>query len=175
MVQQNPYVRALILKLTGKMPGPECETFEQIKVWVEANCEKKVRSLPSRNARPSLVGGISISVEFSETEYGRADYSVPRSGSEEFRVGPEDLVELVREAIEAGGGLDEVVETVAKKIDDEAWDQCDPGMDDYGDYNYCEHDSNDSSDRATDYSKNDIRNAVLRFVRERHPELAAEL
>ena len=175
MVPQNPYVRALILKLTGKMPGPECETFEQIKVWVEANCEKKVRSLPSRNARPSLVGGISISVEFSETEYGRADYSVPRSGSEEFRVGPEDLVELVREAIEAGGGLDEVVETVAKKIDDEAWDQCDPGMDDYGDYNYCEHDSNDSSDRATDYSKNDIRNAVLRFVRERHPELAAEL
>jgi hypothetical protein len=30
LVPRNPYIRALILKLTKKMPGPECETFEQV-------------------------------------------------------------------------------------------------------------------------------------------------
>ena len=83
LVPANPFVRALILKLTGKMPGPECETFEQVKEWVETNCEKRVRPSSSRSTRV-VDDGIAISVEFSETEYGRANYSVPRSGSDEF-------------------------------------------------------------------------------------------
>ena len=84
-------------------------------------------------------------------------------------------MEMVQEAIDAGGGIDEVVELVAGKIDDDAWDQCDPSMDDYGDYDYSDHEADDSGDSATEYSKDEIRNAVLAFVRERHPELAAEL
>lgn len=175
LVPRNPYVRALILKLTGKMPGPECGTFEQLKEWVETNCEKKARSSPSRTSRSIPDDGITINVEFSETERGRADYSVPRSGSEEFRISAEDLMEIVQEAIDAGGGLNEVVDVVSGKIDDDAWNQCDPSMDNYGDYDYSEHESDDSADSETTYSKNEIRSAVLAFVRERHPELAAEL
>ena len=64
---------------------------------------------------------------------------------------------------------------IAQKIDDDAWNQCDPNLDDYGDYDYDEHDMNDSGDSETSYSKTEIRNRVLAFVRERHPELAAEL
>lgn len=175
LVPRNPFVRALILKLAGKIPGPERETFEQVKDWVETNCDKRARPASVRRGRNNPDDGIAISVEFSETEYGRADYSVPRSGSEEFRIGAEDLMEMVQSAIDAGEGIDEVVEVIAGKIDDDAWNQCNPDLDNYGDYDYSEHDATDSGNSETSYSKNEIRNAVLAFVRERHPELAAEL
>lgn len=173
LVPRNPHVRALILKLTGKMPGPECGTFEQVREWVELTCEKRARPSPSRASR--VADGIAISVEFSETEYGRANYSVHRSGRDAFHVGAEDLLEMVQTAIDDGEGIDEIVDRLAGKIDDDAWNQCDPNLDDCGDYDYTEHDANDSGDGETTYSRNEIRNAVLAFVRERHPELAAEL
>ena len=174
LVPRNPFVRALILKLTGKMPPAECETFEQLKDWIEGNCEKRVRPLSARRASHGDAG-ISINVDFSETEYGRADYSVRRYGREEFHVNGDDLMEIIQDAIEDGGGLTEVVDAIADKIDDDAWNQCEPSMDDYGDYNYDEHDNNDSGDGETSYSRGEIRNAVLAFVQQRHPELAAEL
>jgi hypothetical protein len=175
LVPRNPLVRALILKLTGKLPGPEHETFEQLKDWVEATCDQRVRPTPLHRGRTNLEDGIAITVEFSETEYGRADYSVPRSGSEAFRVSAEDLMEMIQSAIDAGEGIDEVVDLIAGKIDDDAWSQCDPSLDNYGDYDYSEHDATDSGNCETSYSRNQIRDRVLAFVRQRHPELAAEL
>lgn len=175
LVPRNPYVRALILKLAGKMPNPECETFEQIKEWVETTCKKKVRPLPDRVIRRAADDGISINVEFSETEYGRACYSVRRSGSAEFCIGAEDLIEMVQTAIDEGEGIDEVVNRVAEKIDEDAWNRCEPNMDDYGDYDYSDQEGDDYGDSETEFSRNEIRNSVLAFVRERHPELAAEL
>ena len=175
LAPRNPHVRALILKLTGKLPPPECSTFEQLKNWVELNCEKRARPSASGAGQHSREGGIVINVDFSETEYGRADYSVRRRGSESFRIGAEDLMAMIRTAIDDGDGLDEVVEAVATKIEEDAWGECDPSLDDSGDYDYSEHDSNDTGDSATECNKTEIRTAVLAFVRERHPELAAEL
>ena len=175
LVPCNPYVRALILKLIGQMPGSELETFDQLKDWIERNCTQRVRPMPNQNRQRSADGGISISVEFSETENGRADYSVSRSGNDEFRIGADDLIEIVQEVIEAGGSMDEVVDTIAGKIDDDAWNECDPEMDSYGDYNYSEHESSDSSDSETNYSRNDIRSAVRTYLQEQRPELMAEL
>lgn len=175
LVPRNPYVRALILKLVGQMPGSELETFDQLKDWLEHNCTHRVRPMPNQHRQRSADGGISINVEFSETENGRADYSVSRSGNDEFRIGAEDLIEIVQEVIEAGGSMDEVVDTIAGKIDDDAWNECDPEMDSYGDYNYSDHESSDSSDSETNYSRNDIRSAVRTFLQEQRPELMAEL
>jgi hypothetical protein len=175
LVPRNPHVRALILKLTGKMPGPECATFEQLRDWVETNCEKKARPSSNRRGRNNHDDGIAIDVEFTETEYGRANYSVSRSGSEAFRMDADDLLQIVQETVADGGGINEVVEAVAGKIDDDAWNQCSPNMDNYGDYDYSDQEADDFGDSETDYSKTEIRNAVLAFVRERHPELAAEL
>ena len=175
LVPLNSFVRALILKLTGKMPDAKCDSFEQLKDWTELNCEKRARSTAGRSGQRVLSGGIRINVEFSETEYGRASYSVARSGSDEFQINAGDLMEIVRDAIEAGEGIGEIVEVIAGRINDDAWNQCDPSMDDYGDYNYDEHDSTGSEDSGTTYSRDEIRNAVLAFIRERHPELAAEL
>ena len=175
LAPRNPHVRALILKLTGKLPPPECATFAQVKDWVETNCEKKARPLPAKTGAHSREGGIVINVDFSETEYGRANYSVRRHGSESFRIGAEDLMAMVRTAIDEGDGLDEIVEAVASKIDEDAWGECDPSMDDSGDHDYSEHEESETGDSETECSRNDIRAAVLAFVRERHPELAAEL
>jgi hypothetical protein len=173
LVPRNPYVRALILRLAGKMPPAECETFEQVKEWVETTC--KPRTLSRRVARSVRDDGISIPVEFSETEYGRAAYSVRCSGSADFQIEAEDLVELVQSAIDAGEGIDGVVELVAQKIDEDAWVQCEPDTDASGDYDYSDHDVTGTEDSDASYSKTDIRAAVLAFMRQRHPELAAEL
>jgi hypothetical protein len=175
LAPRNPLMRALVLRRTGQALPPECGTFESLQDWLEQHCDR--RSLPraSQSYPAHRTGGIVINVEFSETEYGRADYTVTRSGSETFRVDTETLMQLVQDAIASGGGLDEVVELVAGKIDDEAWNQCDPNLDHYGDYDYDDHESTGSDDSETGYSKDEIRNAVLAFVRERHPELAAEL
>lgn len=175
LAPRNPHVRALLLKLTGKLPPPECATFAQLKDWVETHCEKRARPSASGASRHSREGGIVVNVDFSETEYGRANYSVRRHGSESFRLSAEDLMAMVQTAIDDGDGLDEVVEAVASKIDEDAWGECDPSLDDSGDYDYSEHDSNDTDDSATECNKTEIRTAVLAFVRERHPELAAEL
>jgi hypothetical protein len=174
LVPCNPLIRALILKLTGKLPPAECNTFEQLKDWIEWNCERRAKP-PSMRGRSHADAGISVGVDFSETEYGRANYSVRRYGREEFHINGDDLMEIIQDAIDEGGGMTEVIDSIAGKIDDDAWNQCEPNMDDYGDYNYDEHDSTDSSDGETSYRRNDIRAAVLAFVQVRHPELAAEL
>jgi hypothetical protein len=174
LVPGNPLVRALVLKLTGQLPPADPMTFEQLQDWIEWNCERRVRPLSTRRNRHDDAG-ISVNVDFSETEYGRANYSVRRYARESFHVNWDDLMEIIQDAIEDGGGMTEVVDAIADKIDDAAWNQCEPSLDEYGDYNYDEHDSTDSGDEETSYSKSDIRGAVLAFVQERHPELAAEL
>jgi hypothetical protein len=175
LAPRNPLVRALVLRRTGQALPPECDTFESLQDWLEQHCDRRSLLRASQSHSAHRTGGIVINVEFSETEYGRADYTVNRSGHETFRVEAETLVEIVQDAIASGGGLDEVVELVAGKIDDEAWQQCEPSLNDSGDYTYDDHESTGSEDSETDYSKEEIRNAVLAFVRERHPELAAEL
>jgi len=140
---------------------------------VECNCVKRIKkSTPGRDA---MEDGIAVNVDFSEMEYGRADYSVQRSGREEFHVEADDLMTIIQDVLADGEGLNEVVSAIASRINDDAWNQCDPELDGYGDYDYSDHDSTDSGSGHLEFSSTEIRNAVLRFVRERHPELAAEL
>jgi hypothetical protein len=169
LAPKNPSVRALILKLTGKIPPSECETAEQVKEWVETACER--RTLPARRGGP----GISIRVDFSENECGLAQYSVRRSGTDQFEIDADDLTEIVRTAIAEGDGLEGIVGTIAARIDDDACNQCNPQLDDYGDYDYSDHESRDSADSQVEFSRSQIRQSVLAFLRGRHPELAAEL
>ena len=171
LVPRNPHVRALILRLTSKMPGPTCGTFEEIKEWVETHCEKRVPS----QGRTRGENGIEITVDFSEIEYGRASYSVSRSGQDEFHLGADDLLQMVQNALGEGEGLEGVIDAIAGRIDDDAWSQCEPNLDDADDYDYSDHEETSSDSSRTSYSKDQIRQAVLAFLRERHPHLAAEL
>lgn len=169
LVPKNPSIRALILKLTRKMPPRECETFEQIKTWVETACDR--RTLAPRKDEV----GLSIRVEFSDTEYGKADYSVRRNGVASFEIRAAELIEITERAITEDEGIDGIVEAIALRIDEDAWSQCDPDMDCSDDYDYSEHQSCDHGDGALDYSTRQIRDSVLAFLRTRQPELAAEV
>ena len=173
LAPKNPVIRGLILSQTRKLPGPECETFEQIKAWVETTCDRRFR--PPTDTHAPSGGGIVIKVEFSETENGRASYSVSRSGSDDFALDEDELLDMVREAIGAGGGVDAVVERIAQEVDDEAWDRCDPSLDNYGDYDYEEHDSGDSSNAEIEFSRAQVRDRLLGFLRRDHPDLLEDL
>ena len=61
------------------------------------------------------------------------------------------------------------------RIDDDAWNECDPSMESYGDYDYDEHDSNDSGNGEINYSREQIQARVLAFLQNHHPELAQQL
>ena len=169
LAPQNPVVRGLILSQTGQLPGPERMTFAQIKEWVETTCVKRIRPAPA--GRSHAGDGFAVKVEFSETEYGRANYSVPRSGAEEFTLDADEVLALVNAAIDDEVGVDEVVDKVAELIDDEAWERCEPNLDDYGDYEYDEHNSGDSGNAAVEFSRAQVRERLLVFLRERHPDL----
>ena len=173
LAPRNPVVRGLILAQTRKMPGDECETFEQIKEWVETTCEKNVR--PANILRTPSRDGIVIKVDFSETEYGSANYSVPRSGSDEFAIDDDELVAFVREAIDDEDGLEGVIDKIATMIDEDAWNRCDPNLEDYGEYDYSDYESGDSDNSNTEFSRSQIRDRLLAFLRERHPQLLEEL
>ena len=171
LAPRNAVVRGLILAQTGKMPGDERMTFEEIKEWVETTCDKPSRPPKRGSAREA----ITITVEFSETERGRAIYSVPRSGSDEFAIDENELIEMVQEAIDDGKGLDGVIDKVVTLIDDEAWERCEPNMDDYGEYDYDDHECNDTTNSDTEYSQSQIRERLLVFLQSNYPGLLEEL
>lgn len=173
LAPRNPVVRGLILAQTRKLPGPDCVTFEQIQEWVETHCDKPMR--PPNAPRTPTGDGISVSVDFSETEYGRADYSVRRYSTEELALDEDELVEMVQEAIEDGAGIDAVVNRIAREIEDDAWNRCDPSMDDYGDYDYGDHDSNETSDGRVEFSKTEVRDRLVTFLHQQHPDLLEDL
>jgi len=174
LVPANPYVRALILKFSGKLPPAECELFDPLKDWVESNCVRRMRKATA-TAQSDGDPGISIEVDFSEQEFGRAHYSVERYGTDTYQLSGDDLLGIIQAAIADGGAISAVVEVIAGRIDDDAWDECDPNLDNYGDYEYDDHDSNGSDSSEVKFSREHIRNAVLRFAQEQHPELAGEL
>ena len=171
LAPRNPVVRGLILSQTGKLPGSERETFEQIKEWVETTCDKRLRPPNANHSEEAF----AVNVEFAETEYGRAGYSVPRSGSDEFNLNTDELLDMVQKAIDDGEGMETVVDNIRELINSEAWDRCDPNLDDYGDYDYEDHESTDSGNTSVEFSTTQVRDRLQRFLRERHPELLEEI
>jgi hypothetical protein len=173
LVPTNPYVRGLILKFTGKLPPEDCVTFEALAAWVTQHCSRRIRK-PVPGSRPAETG-ISIRVKFSEVEYGRANYSVDRSGESTFDLAADDLHEIIDDAIATGGGMTEVLDTILLRVEEDAWNQCDPSLEDYGEYDYNDHDCTDSDNGSVRCSREAVRNLVLAFVRQRLPDRAEQL
>jgi hypothetical protein len=169
----NPLVRAWLLKLCGKQPPGEVLTFDSLKDWIEFNCVKRIK--PTFASHSHQTDGISIDVEFAETEYGRCNYSVNCSTNEPFELTEAELLEIVQDTIDDGGGLNSVVESVAEKIEDEAWERCEPSMSDYGDYDYDNHDSQGSEDSSVNFERNQIRRQLESFLQQHHPGLLTQL
>lgn len=169
----NPLVRGLVLSQTQNMPPDDCRDFDQLKDWIEINCDKRTFIVSTRNQRARR-GALSIRVDFSENEYGRANYTVRRSGSEQFVITSEELLPKVQDCI-GDGGFDALVELIREEINDNAWDRCDPCLDDYGDYDYGEHDCDDTGNSRVEFSDGEIRNQLNQYLRQHHPDLLDQL
>ena len=169
----NPLVRGLVLSQTRRMPPDDCTEFDQLKDWIEFNCDKRIFVVPVRNQRPRR-GALSVRVDFSEDESGRANYSVRRSGSDQFVITVEELLTKVHDCI-GDGGFDALVELIREEINDNAWDRCDPCLDDYGDYDYSEHDCDETNNSRVKFSEGDIRNQLNQYLRQHHPDLLDQL
>ena len=168
MAPRNAIVRSLVLSLTRKMPPMDCSTYEGIKDWVEFNCEKR----PNGSSRDT---GITISVQFEDREYGRATYSVSRCGTESFHMDSSELLALAQEAVAGGDKLDRLVDSIASAVRERAWDECDPSMEDYGDYDYSEHDQDEAESREVEFSKPDLKQRIVSFLQEYQPQLLEQL
>ena len=72
------------------------------------------------------------------------------------------------QALMAKGKTVELVDKIAEEINDNAWNRCDPSLDDCGDYDYSDHDSNDSGNSAIEFSRTQVHDRLLVFLRERH-------
>lgn len=150
-----------------------------VRAGEEERSERHCKPRPAGTARPARSAqgedGIRVSVSFSDREHGHADYSGPRHARDEFHLGAEARMEFAHNALRNGDGLDEIVAAAAEKIDKDAWGLCDPILEDDGDYDYSNHDVSDAEGSETAFDRGDLRRAILAFLRERHPELAAEL
>ena len=175
LAPKNPVVRGLILHQTGKLPGPERQTFAAIKEWVELTCAPRAGGGHQAKASGLAEAAFAIKVEFSDTEYGRANYSVGRSAEDEFVLAEDEVLEVVQAAIDDGRQLDQVVGKLAELIDAEAWERCDPSLDDSGDYEYENHDLSDTDNSTVAFSKTQVRERLVIFLRNRHPDLLEEL
>jgi len=175
LAPRNPVVRGLILHQTGKLPGPERQTFESIKEWVEITCEPRPAGIHPSKVVGTADTAFAVKVEFSDTEYGRANYSVGRSAEAEFQLETDEVLQTVQAAIDEGHTLDKVVEQLAELIDSEAWDRCDPSLDDSGDYEYENHDLSDTDNSSVGFSKPQVRERLVIFLRNHHPDLLEEL
>jgi hypothetical protein len=169
LAPKNPVVRSLILAQTQRLPDPTCVTFEQLKTWVETHCDKRLVTHVAPTG--SSATAFALKLDFSETEYGRAHYSVGRSGSADFEVTEAELLALVETAVAEAGGLEHVVTALTTLVDDEAWDRCEPDLDDHGEYSYDDHDMNGTENAAVDYSHTQVRNRLTTYLQQQHPEL----
>jgi hypothetical protein len=171
MAPQNCIVRGLILALTRKMPPEECQSFDQVKAWVEANCEKRFGKV-QHGANPA----ISIDVEFWDKESGRASYSVDRTGHDTFELDAMEVLEIAQDSVAEGRKLDAMVESLAAKITNDAWDRCSPCMDNEdSDYEYSDHDGQDIEKGRVRFARPALKAELLRFLGEHHPDLLEEL
>jgi hypothetical protein len=98
-----------------------------------------------------------------------------RSGSDDFALDADELLSLIHAAIDDETGVEAVIDKIAELIDAEAWERCEPNLDDYGEYEYDDHDSNDAGNSAVEFSRTQVRDRLLGFLRERHPGLLEEL
>jgi hypothetical protein len=48
-------------------------------------------------------------------------------------------------------------------------------MDDYGDYDYGDHETDDTETRNIEFSRQELRQRLVAYLREHHPDLLEEL
>lgn len=165
----NPTYRALLSQVVREIPPPEFTTYDQLKDWVESNYDpgqntpSVTRHVLAGMARPvqQEQALFDVDVDLSETEYGRCNYSVNRTGSTSSSYSMIDLARLIEE--EDCGSLDDLLRTVCDDATDDAWADADM---EGGDYTYDEHESSTTEHENVDLtlSRSELRVRLRNFL-----------
>lgn len=128
---ENPEVRGHMMLVLKVEPPRELSTFDQLKDWVEKTFESPQKPMRSNasGARPGPgVHDLEIKFDYSETELGRASYSIKKYATEIRSFTLQDLKEWQEE----GKTMDQIAEAIqelAEQDDDIDWEDDEDGHD----------------------------------------------
>lgn len=177
---QNEVARAQVLASVLQPLPSEAQTFEQIVDWIEANIDPAVIKPPAPAYPPAyptheLLQGrtgptaaypVRISVNCSDTEVGRCDYRVSRSGSATVEVCADDVLRMARLSDNMDELLDELDTHIREDVEAD-W----PDMDWDEDFSTDNCDSSDTENRQQHHSRNALLSQVSAWLRQHHPDL----
>lgn len=158
----NPTIRSLLEQHVGIPLPPETLALGDIEQWVNRNW------VPNK---PAVEGQLRVILDYSRTEYGRANYSVNQTGQQNVYLDWAELADLAADA----DNWDAFVESVDALISE--WsDSSDVEFVNDDNYEYEHHESNDSSN--FDWSERGIpdRNReVVQYFQANFPDLYERL
>lgn len=166
---KNEMVRGWLLKKCRVMPPEDCDTFEKIEAWVASLEPAKVETLKANK-------GIEIPMSFSRKETGICKYRETSSASGRFVIKPDELAEMVRDAVEEDIGIDDLYENYIRElIANEVWERITPNWESDGDIEYDAYDGNGDSEDDYDYTAADVISNLKDWIRKNMPEAVEPL
>lgn len=184
---QNPTLHGHLMVMFGKLPPPGLETFNQLKDWVEFNCERIVltgnlarayivpKNVLANYERPSgyqildveairtHAPILQVNLNCGETEYGSASYTVDRRWNFTSTFSELELDRIIRAAATNHGRMSDVINDIVDQAREDAQDN-DPG-DGYGDYAYEPREANDTEDSyANPRDLGQLKNTLIEYI-----------
>lgn len=151
----NPTGRARILAITGQMPPDTITTYDELKAWVESNCEPKTKpGGPVRPGAPQPLNGIVVQVRFREDETGSCSYSCLNTALANYEITPD----MINNLMDEGGNLNDLANEILTHIQEHAWDDVDPDMES------CDYEHDDYNTSGTDNRRTDLYNGTTDLV-----------
>lgn len=184
----NPTARACIMRETTKMPPDSCKTYEELKAWVEENCEPRLSADYIRGAQaaiPEVVRAaengtaFTATLRFQNREFGSATFWQNQDGVGDYEVSTEQVSSLVRRLAEQGitrPSIGYIVNQLVIDIAEDAW-EVEPDMEACGDPIY-DHDDTQGTDRqvVSPDSEASFRESLRDYLRATlPPEQAARI
>ncbi len=131
----NPALLARVLAATGQMPPP-CNTYEELKSWVETNCGPKLK--------PRVHEDCSLRVRFHNQEIGHCNYTVEKRVTRDYSVHHDVITQLAEEHKDWPSFL----KAVEEHIKENAEDDLEPELEGQG-YDYDDHVQENSTETET--------------------------
>lgn len=163
---KNETFRAKIMAHIGEMPPKDCETYQQIKDWIEFNFPKA----PKPKANDPLA---TLRVRFAHTESGHCAYSRSETHVAQVKITPQ-MIDEILDNLDNECDFDDVAAEMSSKIQEVARENS---------QSTGEEDSvitsnevpDDSSDEDVDYDFGSVKSALRAYIRANYPERADEL
>jgi hypothetical protein len=168
---KNPTVRAMTLQLLKKPIPESCQSFEEIKDWIEINFTPpfafgEVKPVENRSFTiPATVRGV-IS--------GNARYALDASGEGRVPFTEAYVLERANAMIRSSKGLEALHTIIAIHAEEMAHEYIQMSSEG-GDYEYSNHNDRDSEPQGAEVNEAAARQALESFLETFHPELLNNL